>query len=509
MVSAAAAHFSLFLIMVNLIPTTPLVEERLLQAADGAVRIAQGKSRKRVFPVPHTQKPNPLSEAYGYCNTPSHTEQAWEGHIPADYKLLSVQVMIRHGDRYPLYAIPKTKRPAINCTLSISRNPTHPLLRAFISHMGLGGQGRWESPLASIPRLPNHNTCEMGELTQTGVVQQLHNGKILRQAYRPHSLIPSDWSPQQVWVETTGKSRTLQSGLAFLYGFLPKFDWKKLTLHSQWSTLFCGSACDCPARNRYLEEDQRRQYRLRLADKELERTYVDMASTLDIPTRNLRAANPIDSLLCHLCHNLSFPCVFTKDGSTKRCLSTAQFAGIRRHQLDNEKDRTKMGLYRKYAILAMYPYLNRTANKMERVAKVAAGTRKPRAGGEEVFTLSSAHDVTMAPLLSALGLEKARFPPFAARLVLEMWESTSVKQGQQGQKAGKGERSKPKDGEFFIRLLYNGEDVTYQTAFCSSFDRSTSQPLCSLKKFISFVRRDMFNVVNATSYREACYSHTV
>lgn len=29
--------------------------------------------------------------------------------------------MIRHGDRYPLYAIPKTKRPAIDCTLSPSR----------------------------------------------------------------------------------------------------------------------------------------------------------------------------------------------------------------------------------------------------------------------------------------------------------------------------------------------------------------------------------------------------
>ncbi|KPP57788.1 hypothetical protein Z043_124452 [Scleropages formosus] len=43
------------------------------------------------------------------------------GHSPADYKLLSVQVLIRHGDRYPLYAIPKTKRPAIDCTLDPHR----------------------------------------------------------------------------------------------------------------------------------------------------------------------------------------------------------------------------------------------------------------------------------------------------------------------------------------------------------------------------------------------------
>lgn len=64
---------------VNLMPTTPIVEERPFQAADGGAGVALGKSRKRVFPVPHTQEPNPISEAYGYCNIPNHTEQAWEG----------------------------------------------------------------------------------------------------------------------------------------------------------------------------------------------------------------------------------------------------------------------------------------------------------------------------------------------------------------------------------------------------------------------------------------------
>ncbi|XP_073343775.1 2-phosphoxylose phosphatase 1 isoform X1 [Pagrus major] len=502
---AALAIISLSLQFLNLIPITPIVEERPFQAADRGAGVPLGKSRKRVFPVPHTEEPNPISEAYGYCNTPNRTEQAWEGHSPADYKLLSVQVMIRHGDRYPLYSIPKTKRPAIDCTLSTSRKPSHPLLNTFISHMGLGGHGHWESPLSSVPRLPNHSACEMGELTQTGVVQHLRNGQLLHQAYKRHNLLRSDWLPRQVWVETTGKSRTLQSGLAFLYGFLPDFDWTKLTVRHQWSTLFCGSACDCPARNRYLEEEQRRQYRLRVSDTELERTYVDMARTLGLLTRQLRAANPIDSLLCHLCHGISFPCVPMGDSGTKQCLTMAQFAVIRRQQLDDEVDRRRVGLYHKYAILAMYPYLNRTATKMERVARDNVAGRQPRAGGEEVFTLSSAHDVTMAPLLSALGLEEARFPRFAARVVFELWKSPPVMQGQPKKRASKGEKSKVKDGELFIRVLYNGEDVTFHTTFCRSHDRHASQPLCPLKNFLSFVRRDMFSLVNATSYQEACF----
>lgn len=332
------------------------------------------------------------------------------------------------------------------------------------------------------------------------MVQHLYNGQLLRQAYRHHKLLPSSWSPHQVWVETTGKSRTLQSGLAFLYGVLPDFDWTKLSVRHQWSTLFCGSSCDCPARNKYLEEDQRRQYRLRVADAELEKTYADMAHTLGLPTRQLRAANPIDSLLCHLCHGLPFPCV-----ATGGCLTVAQFAVIRRQQLDDEADRRRAGLYHKYAVLAMHPYLNRTAAKMERVAKASEAGRRPRAGGEEVFSLYSAHDVTMAPLLSALGLQEARFPRFAARVVFELWKSPPTSQNQ---RPGEGDKSKTKDGGVFIRVLYDGEDVTFHTAFCRSHERRADQPLCPLDNFLAFVRGGMFSGVGAASYQEACYKQT-
>lgn len=343
----------------------------------------------------------------------------------------------------------------------------------------------------------------------SGVVQHLRNGQLLRQAYRHRSLLPSDWLPRQVWFETTSRSRTVQSGLALLYGFLPDFDWTKVTVRHQWSTLFCGSLCECPARNGFLEEEQRRQYKLRVSDGELEKTYADMARTLGLPPRQLRAANPIDSLLCHLCHGLSFPCVPKGEGGTKRCLTAEQFAVIRRQQADDELDRKRVGHYHKYAILAMYPYLNRTATKMERVARDSEPGRQPRAGGTEVFTLASAHDVTISPLLSALGLEEARFPRFAARVVFELWKSPPARQGQPKKSAGKGEKAKAIDGELFLRVLYNGEDVTFQTTFCRSHDHHARQPLCPLKNFLSFVRRDMFSVVNATSYQEACYRRPV
>lgn len=53
-------------------------------------------------------------------------------------------------------------------SLTNYRQPSHSLLNSFISHMAQGGRGHWESPLSSVPRLPNHSACDMGELTQTG-----------------------------------------------------------------------------------------------------------------------------------------------------------------------------------------------------------------------------------------------------------------------------------------------------------------------------------------------------
>lgn len=304
-------------------------------------------------------------------------------------------------------------------------------------------------------------------------MQHLQNGQLLRDIYiKKHNLVPSEWAPKHLYLETTGKSRTLQSGLAFLYALLPEFDWKKINFRHQWSTIFCSGNCDCPIRNHYLEEEQRRQYSLRVKNIRLEQTYSDMAKIVGIPTRQLRASNPIDSLLCHFCHNVSFPC--TKNG----CIDIDHFKVIKTHQLEDEKARQAKKYYYLYALLATHPILNQTVNRMQRIAE---GKR------EELFVLYSAHDVTLSPVLSALGITQARFPRFAARLVFELW------------KDGK------KFNEHFIRILYNGVDVTFQTSFCRDHNKRYSKPMCPLEKFVHFVKQDMFSPFNSTSYYDACH----
>ncbi|KAM9315894.1 2-phosphoxylose phosphatase 1 isoform 1-T1 [Gastrophryne carolinensis] len=433
------------------------------------------KNRKRIMPDPLTEPsaPDPLYEAALYCNAPGVTERSMEGHAPHNLKLVSVQVMIRHGDRYPLYAIPRTKRPDIDCVLEPGRSPSHPYLEDFISHMKKGSEALMDGTLNSLPRFPSHSLCEMGELTQTGVVQHLQNGQILKENYlKKHNLLPNDWTTKHLYLESTGKSRTLQSGLALLYSFLPDFDWKKISIKHQWSSIFCSGQCDCPMRNHYLEEEQRRQYSYRVKNTQLEKTYINMAKVVGVPTRQLRASNPIDSLLCHFCHNVTFPC--TKNG----CIDIEHFKVIKSHQIEDEKERHEKQLYYKFALLATHPLLNQTVKRM---LQIAEGKK------DEVFALYSAHDVTLSPVLSALGLTEARFPRFAARLVFELWQNIE------------------KVKEHFIRILYNGEDVTFQTSFCRTHNRRSGQPLCPLGKLVNFVRKEMFSALNSTSYYDACH----
>ncbi|XP_064418151.1 2-phosphoxylose phosphatase 1 [Latimeria chalumnae] len=462
-VAALLAFLSLSLQFLHLIPVT-IIKDNGLNA----------KNRKKVMPDLFTEPPvvDPIYEANAYCNIPNITEHGFEGHAPPDHRLLSVHVMIRHGDRYPLYAIPKTKRPAIDCILAPDRKPSHPHLEAFVNHMSKPTKGHMDSSLNGLPRYPSHSVCETGELTQTGVVQHLLNGQHLRDIYiRKHKLLPSDWTTKHLYVESTGKSRTLQSGLALLYSLLPDFEWQKLVIRHQWSTIFCSSSCDCPMRNHYLEEEQRRQYNLRMKNSQLEQTYVDMAKIVGVPTRQLRAANPIDSLLCHFCHNISFPC--TESG----CIDREHFKVIKAHQLEDEQERREKKLYYKYALLATHPLLNQTVSRMHHVL---------RGKKEEVFALYSAHDVTVSPVLNALGLLEARFPRFAARLIFELWQG-------------------PKNKNYFIRILYNGDDVTFQTSFCRKHNRHSKWPLCPFENFASFVQKEMFAVFNSTDYYDACH----
>lgn len=153
---------------------------------------------------------------------------------------------------------------------------------------------------------------------------------------------------------------------------------------------------------------------------------------------------------------------------------------IKTHQIEDERERQEKKLYLGYALLGAHPILNQTVSRMQHTAE---GKK------EALFTLYSAHDVTLAPILSALGLTGARFPRFAARLVFELWQ----------------DREKPR--EHSIRILYDGVDITFYTSFCQDHHRRSPKPMCPLENLVRFIKKDMFVALGggSTNYYEACH----
>ncbi|KAL3244890.1 hypothetical protein MRX96_018479 [Rhipicephalus microplus] len=78
----------------------------------------------------------------------------------------------------------------------------------------------------------------------------------------------------------------------------------------------------------------------------------------------------------------------------------------------------------------------------------------------------------------------APFPPYASRIVLEAYSNARK--------------------ERFIRVLYNGKDVTRHTHFCRSIRAGVDTELCPFGNFTTFMQQDVFKLFSAKSFAAAC-----
>jgi hypothetical protein len=113
----------------------------------------------------------------------------------------------------------------------------------------------------------------------------------------------------------------------------------------------------------------------------------------------------------------------------------------------------------------MYPFFYSLLSKMSD----AAHGRSPLK-----LHVSAVHDTVVMPLLVILGVSDGRWPPYAARLVFELWRVPEI----------------PRVGDIenytFLRLLYHGVDITGRLA-CSNHPL-TKKGFCSLATFRKQVR---------------------
>jgi len=108
-------------------------------------------------------------------------------------KLVSVHVVIRHGDRSSLHTIPGVSNKPFNCLDVVDdaqSSAGYINLTDFVSVMDKHGQRKSNNVYGSYKLYPNEAYCDMGSLTPSGVKQHILNGQFLRSAYiTKHNLV--------------------------------------------------------------------------------------------------------------------------------------------------------------------------------------------------------------------------------------------------------------------------------------------------------------------------------
>ena len=422
-----------------------------------------------------------------YCNPPSFNMSSHEGDVSSNYKLVQVHVVIRHGDRSPMYGVGGiSQKLHLDCTLHSPHNLKN---NSEYQNYRTAMEAIWQDAQAGSAALvyglyPKERTCMGAQLTGLGAAQHLSNGINLKRTYNDkHQLLQPSFNASEIHIRTTSYSRTYQSAVAFLYGFLPKFDFSKLKIFTEDPPNFCtstknksrGHSCRCSAVNDYENKAQREIRRKRKSSKLYARLNYELSKLIGTPVDKLTWISSIlDYLNGYICHSVPLPC-YTDSG---KCFSWPVIG-----RMWNYRDAYMSRMeavnysYKKYARLYMHPLLREIAKRMGRLAR-----RKDKVK----FVLYSGHDITITPLNTALGFNEGLHPPFASRVVFELYKYIQANTTQ----------------AYFARFLYNGDDVTERVIFCAG--KTNSDGLCAMEHFLQFVTYDNLKYFNANSFEEVC-----
>ena len=368
----------------------------------------------------------------------------------------------------------------ISCRLA-TEAVSDPLVAEFLKAME-GMQNTLRSA-HSLGLYPNTDTCSNAQLTPRGVGQLLHLGKHLREAYTKRwKLMTSLNTSQDVLYKSTYYSRTFQSGVAMLYGLIPDFTPGGVNYELSGYLHFCskkhsGLNCNCSVKHQL--DKLIMKEKVQGGDSKLYSSVQRrLSEMLDSQLNKTLPTGIMEQLLVPVCRQWPLPCQLSSpSGVSSKCFDWSLLHDQWKLTDASGLRYSTMYLRQKAAHLSMHPLLHEMAQRMLNVTR---GVEAPK------FVLFSGHDLTLTPLLVILGINDGKWPPFAARLIIELHKYTNS--------------THP---AYFIRILYNGVDKTRMVKFCDD-----DQPLCPLENFVYFVQKQSLRIWGEDmSYPDICASN--
>ena len=181
-----------------------------------------------------------------------------------------------------------------------------------------------------------------------------------------------------------------------------------------------------------------------------------------------------DATMAHVCHALPLP------SKGDKCMESWSIGYMYEALRENAKYQSQRYALQTICRLKMLPLLREISDRM-----FAQAT-----GKEDLkFVLYSGHDSTVGPLELVLEFGPEIWPPYASRIVLELYSDVA-------------NRKPDQEEGLYIKVLFNGRSVTHKMKWCES--KLTADGLCPYFVFKEYVNTGILKGINEDSYAQAC-----
>ncbi|CAD6186572.1 unnamed protein product [Caenorhabditis auriculariae] len=436
-----------------------------------------------LVPSENNEVPLVYRSLCGFVDLPGEEGDRWTREKPQDegsserkiLKLRGFAVVIRHGDRSSLFNTHDNEGCRSHDPKS-HKNFT--ILKQLFESTDFRNYISVDDVMKDYIYFPEEYKCVLGEMTAEGILQIANLGKKFYNYYKDTPLFTDKSHALHVMASASPWNRTLQTARSFVSQFLyPMKDYVP-RVHVQSSNLSYQcfeQECYCPISNemRYKFEDERGEYFELHAEPSLIAEAHEIKKTFAPFSKCHHPLAFVDIALGNfVCRMKPLPC---KDGFCVTFPFLLKMLNlVSTHTLEMwNKD---VGLVRRLQAIETYAILNYLNQAVE---------KSQRDKDYKFVRIYSSHDSVIGPLLRAMGLSVVDPCSYGARLVFEVYEH-------------------PSDG-LFVRVLYNGEDMTRKVDFCQNKKHWTRHGLCSVEAFSDYVHKVLFQQANVRNVKEACY----
>lgn len=389
-----------------------------------------------------------------YCHQPDKSNVGLEGFAPSGFALQQVHIFTSQGETTDSVSeITTTHSNEIFCEKMDCKFKTsdelHPKLKSFRDKIEKSRDDRFIRHF--LPNFLKDEQCDQ-QLTPFGIQRLIILGEFLRDVYlKDLNLEKSKIQPKHIKAFNNGEDKIVKSSLAFLYGFLSDDHLSKLKI-TTLSTNLCSENskaanvnCDCPS---LLNEEKKFRAKLLSGGRSSKGDNTHMSQRLSKGDNLHTFPLVLQQALSVICSNPNISCFAQNVEIIEKILKDFNVF---------YQKISKDIVFVDFIHIYLYPIFYNLIHNFRRADYIF----------EKLF-LYSVDDHILFYMLNVLKIPLKSWPRPGSRIVFELYKKTTQKFQQ-----------------FYIRILYNGANVSHNVSLCNI---NMEQGFCRLKNFADLLK---------------------